>query len=121
MISGGCLGFGGSRPAGGIEVLGVGIKLVCTENPEIPCLGRAVEDLGVGKGGGLGQAPKNRGQRQGAAVPSGRRARARNPRRGQRLCGARMLALTQRREGGCGGLGRGLGLRGVLMESPRVC
>lgn len=46
----------------------MGIKLVCTENPGIPCLGRAVEDLGVGKGGGLGQAPKNRGRRQGAAV-----------------------------------------------------
>lgn len=70
-----------------------------------------------GRGSGLsskdlGSAPRTR-----CAVWQ---ARARNPRREQRWSGARMLALTQRREAVVG-LGRGLGLREVRMESLRVC
>lgn len=49
-------------------------------------------------------------------------ARARNPRREQEWRGAaREDAGVDAAEGGCGGLGGGLGLRVLRMESPRVC
>lgn len=111
----------------GTEVLGVGVAMepvVCKENPGIPCLGRAWRIWVRGGSGwreGHESGPSFKDQGSAPETPRYSLAGARQePAEGAEVA-RRADAGVDAAEGGCGGLGCGLGLRAMRMESPRVC